>query len=87
VVLVPGEGHPPAKLAGRALVRLSIDGLTDSARAALEARLSVREGDILSAAMIERIGTELHQFDEDFEANWTIEADKGGARLRIAPRQ
>jgi len=80
-------GERPATLSGRTLGRLVIDGLTDAGSAELRSRLPLREGEVLSPAMIEGIGAELKKFDEHLEMNWTIPNDQGGVELRISPRQ
>jgi len=80
-------GERPATLSGRTVERLVIEGLTDAGSAELRSRLPLREGEVLSPAMIEGVEAELKKFDEHLEMNWTIPNDKGGVVLRISPRQ
>jgi TonB family protein len=76
-----------ASFVGARLARIEINGLADSARAELGARLSIRVGEILSTDSMERAIAAIHGFDQSLECRF-VHSNDGDVALRIvAPGQ
>jgi len=76
-------------MVGARLARIEIEGLPDSARAELGARLSIGLGDILTEESIRSAIAAIHEFDRSLECRFRfVEPGDGDVALRIiAPGQ
>jgi hypothetical protein len=71
-------------MAGARLARIEIEGLPDSVRAELGARLSIEVGDILTEVSIRSAIAVIHEFDRSLECRFRfVDSDHGDVALRI----
>lgn len=74
-----------SSFAGARLARVEIDGLTDSSRAELGARLSIRVGETLTTESIRSAMAAIHEFDPRLECRFVQTDDADVALQIIAP--
>jgi hypothetical protein len=71
-------------MVGARLARIEIEGLPDSARAELGARLPIGLGDILTEVSIKTAIAAIHEFDPCLECRFRfVDSDHGDVALRI----
>jgi TonB family protein len=76
-----------ASFAGARLARIEINGLPESAKAELGARLSIRLGEALSTESMETAMAAIHGFDQRLVCRFVHSNDGGVALQIIAPEQ
>jgi protein TonB len=74
----------PTKIENEPVRGISIEGLSGPARDTLLQQLPVREGDMLTAELFQRVLTEVESFDQHLRP--TLIRQAGGVTIDIAPR-